>query len=293
MVAKQNRGWILDAICREIAKTYPGDAEIHYSDESVPHARTYFFSHYSLFERFYRRHPVLRRRYTVVFFTHPPEDESLIPRLARRLNGASLVVSMSSLHAQTLIKRGLHPVKVRVVTPGADPDQFQGHKRGNGCVGFSSAYYPRKSPDAMLEIVRLMPHRRFILLGRGWERYARFRELQRLENFSYVDAPYSDYPRYYSAMDVFVSPSKIEGGPIPLIEAMMCNAVPVATTTGFAPEVIRHEVNGYLYDFSSRIEHVCDLIEQGFDLETDVRSTVLHLTWSSFVQQLNGLLQPR
>jgi glycosyltransferase involved in cell wall biosynthesis len=69
-----------------------------------------------------------------------------------------------------------------------------------------------------------MPHRRFVLLGRNWPAYEKFDRLLALPNFSYLEAPNSEHPNFYSQIDVFVSPARLEGGPIALIEAMMSKA---------------------------------------------------------------------
>ncbi len=134
-----------------------------------------------------------------------------------------------------------------------------------------------------------MPHRKFILLGKGWEKYEKFLEMKSLPNFAYVEAPYSDYPQYYTAMDVFVSPAKLEGGPIPLVETMMCNVVPVASNTGFAPDLILNGENGFIFDVDSSVEEICQLIDRAFTLKSDIRKTVEHLSWENFsleVQQI-------
>jgi glycosyltransferase involved in cell wall biosynthesis len=108
-----------------------------------------------------------------------------------------------------------------------------------------------------------------------------------LLNFEYVETEYEMYPRYYRQMTVFVSVSFLEGGPIPLLEAMMGNVVPVASRTGFAADVIQHGKNGYLFDPHAPIEEVCELIEAAFSLTTDVRSTVLRYSWEAFAREVN------
>jgi glycosyltransferase involved in cell wall biosynthesis len=129
-----------------------------------------------------------------------------------------------------------------------------------------------------------MPHRDFLLIGRGWQAYDRFPELSALPNFQYSEAPYDAYPELYAQMDVFVSPARLEGGPIPLVEAMMSNAVPVASRTGFAPDLIRHGENGFLFDTEAPTAVICDLIEKAYSLQGDIRATALHCSWDNFAQ---------
>ncbi len=108
-----------------------------------------------------------------------------------------------------------------MILGAADPILFTGHERGNGAIGFSSAYYERKNPERILGIIRALPHRKFILLGKGWKQSRLGAEISSLRNLESVETSYADYPAWYAKMDVFVSASDLEGGPIPLIEAMM------------------------------------------------------------------------
>jgi glycosyltransferase involved in cell wall biosynthesis len=79
----------------------------------------------------------------------------------------------------------------------------------------------------------------------------------------------------------------LEGGPIPLLETMMCNAVPVASRTGFAPDLIRHGENGFLFDVEAGASTIAPLIDSAFALDdTDVRATVLDYSWDRFAQRI-------
>ncbi len=137
-----------------------------------------------------------------------------------------------------------------------------------------------------------MPHRKFLLLGSEWNKYEHFDELLALSNFTYAEAPYEDYPSNYDKMDVFVSPSRLEGGPVPLIEAMMSNVVPVASAIGFAPDIILSSKNGFLFELDDPIERICSLVEAAFEIRTDVRQTVEHLSWERYARRLEEIFQP-
>jgi glycosyltransferase involved in cell wall biosynthesis len=292
VVAPQNRGWILEGICKEIDRRFEGRSAFHYELRPLPPARAYFFSHYSLFLECLGD-PALRRTTSVVWFTHPSWDEARTGEVVRGLRAATTVVSSSTTQAAVLADAGFPPRQLTVVLPGADPDRYRPHRRGNGAVGFCSAYYPRKAPRLIHELVRALPHRAFVLLGRGWPEAPEFSSLQAAPNFTYVETDYRDYPSFYDGIDVFVSPSRLEGGPIPLLEAMMANAVPVATRTGFAPDLITHGTNGYLCNVDARVETFAELVEAAFTLDTDVRSSVQHLTWDRFAVEVLALTTAR
>ena len=292
VVSPGYRGWIIEGIANEIARHFPGKCCIHYSLTSLPAAKAYFFAHYMMLVGAYRYNPVMWRKKVFAWYTHPHLD--LDPDSERQffyvLNELGLIFCASQLSADYLHSKGVPAARTASVLGGADPALFLPHSRGSGKIGFCSAYYERKAPEKIVEIVKRMPHRAFLLVGRRWDRYERFAELRALPNFEYVDADYADYPALYAQMDVFVSTSTLEGGPIPLIEAMMCNAVPVASRTGFAPEVIRHGENGFLFETDAAVDVICGLIEQAATLEGDIRATVLHCSWRAFSAQVAALM---
>ncbi len=287
---KGGRGWILEAICQEIANYYPGKTCFHYSQSSLPYAKAYFIIHYSLVPETLKLNPHIWGSKLLVWYTHPKQTKYSNEELIYALNYMTQVVCSCSQFARLLNSKGVDKNKTTFVLGAADPDLFKPHQRLNGAVGFCTAYYARKSPELVISIIKSMPHRKFILLGRNWNKYENFEELINLPNLSYIEASYANYPKYYALMDVFVSPAKLEGGPIPLIEAMMCNVVPVASKTGFAPDIIDHGKNGFLFDVDSVTEVVCELIEKAYQVQTNIRKTVEHLSWERFSLEIQKFL---
>lgn len=291
VIHDKGRGWILDAICQEIGSRQPNSWAVVDQSRPPPRSRNLFFSHFSLLDLFENKYPeALPASNVFVWYTHPrDETPNTIARNLHLFDKTSRVIFTCESNRRLWIERGLDPEKTVVVLGAADPVLFERHERGGGAVGLSSSFYERKNPDLMLDVVKALPHRNFVLLGRNWNRYARFEELLALPNFTYLTRSYRDYPRIYSTFDVFLSISSLEGGPIPLIEAMMCNAVPVASHTGFAPDVIEHGRNGFLFDIEAGPERVSELIEQAFALDTDIRKTVEQYSWDRFSAEIVGL----
>jgi glycosyltransferase involved in cell wall biosynthesis len=283
VIAEANRGWILDGICHDTGRHMPGNVAYHYGLDGLPPARAYFFSHYSLYLQALKRRSTYRGAKHLVYYTHPRDIGISRNRLVSALSRCTRVLSMASAHAQELVEWGVPPAQVTTVLGAADPNIFVGHERGGGgAVGLVSAYYPRKSPDRLISLVRAMPETPFVLVGRGWRDSPIAEELQTLANLEFVEVPYASYPAYYAQMDAFVSLSNLEGGPIPLIEAMMSNVFPVATRTGFAPDLIRHGVNGLLCEVDAPTETLVSLVRQALAATTEVRSTVVHLDWRRY-----------
>lgn len=280
-----SRGWILEAICHRLAEHLQGSWRFADDLTKLPPARAYFFPHYSLLSPALASNPHLWGARRIVFFTHPSPSYDK-PEVWYALKRATRIISMCSLHRQYLIDLGLLARRITTVVGAADPDVFKPHVRGQGAVGLCMAYYERKEPERILEIVRAMPQRRFLLMGKRWTEWNGFDELRRQPNFTYVERPFEEYPRFYDEIDVFVSPARLEGGPIPLLEAMMSNVVPVASRTGFAPDVIQPGQNGLLFDVDDDVPTIRGLIEQAYELNGNIRETVRHLTWERFAGQV-------
>jgi glycosyltransferase involved in cell wall biosynthesis len=284
VVAEQNRGWILDGICRDLVARIPGSV-IWYDDRrgAMPSGASYFFSHMSLFVE--RARQVRRSSRVAVLFTHPSRPITSEDRRALRLRQPS-VLCMSSEGRTFLLEGGVDSSLISQVIPGVDPTRFQPHARNGGMVGLCSAYYERKNPEVMFDIVRTAAHERFVLVGRGWKTSPWADVVSGLPNLRYVEAHYADYPALYDQMDVFISPSTLEGGPMPLLEAMMSNVVPIATRTGFAPDLIEHGVNGLLVETTSSATEFADLIPIARTLTADIRSSVEGHTLDAYAERV-------
>jgi glycosyltransferase involved in cell wall biosynthesis len=280
-----NESWILKSICKEIQR-YGWLNGLHLAEGyRLPWADYYFFAHYSRLIQFLESPKNEGKR--IVWFPHFEESgKRQVEDVINALHGADKIICPASFWKAWLLNHGLSGEKVVFVLGGADPEMFHYHERSGNTVGFVSKYYPRKNPDTILQIIQCMPDRKFILLGHGWKQYPRFADLYLLPNFRYIQTDYANYPSIYAQMDVFVSVSRVEGGPIPLIEAMMSNVVPVASRTGFAPDIIRHGENGFIFDVDVDVATIVSLIHKAFKLKTNVRETVKRLTWENFVKQL-------
>ncbi len=289
-------GWIMETICKNLCAHYPAPSRLHYPAEyePLPAASAYFFAHQSVAIRVLARDPNVWRGCRLVQYTHP--SHSTAPARQAEyiyaLNRQSRVLTMNRRTCEALIASGVHPERVTTLVGAADPERFRPHqRRGNGIVGLSSAYYPRKNPDLLAAVVHAAPDLQFILIGKDWERWDGFPALLACPNFEYLTIPYEDYPAAYGRMDVFLSTSTLEGGPIPLLEAMMCNLVPVVTNTGFAPDIIRHGDNGYLFPVDAGAYQVVPMIRAALANRCDVAATATHLSWGAMAQALYAQVQ--
>lgn len=286
-IPKEAKGWILDAICREIGARVKGNVVYEYNPKHpLPRGDVYFFAHYWNYLDRLKNQPEIAASKVLIWYTHPRE----IPySTAQQIEGycrATRLICTNSVFMNDWLRAGLPSDRAVVVLGGADPHLFKRHKRGSGVVGLSSSYYPRKGAERIHELIERMPSQRFHLLGRNWEQYPGYAALTALPNFRCTEATYAEYPALYRGFDVFLSMSLLEGGPIPLLEAMMSNVVPVASRTGFAQDLIQEGKNGYTFDVDAPVAEVAALVEKAHALKTDVRETVLKYSWENFAHEI-------
>ena len=202
---------------------------------------------------------------------------------------------------------------ITVVPHGVDSRVFQRRRLKPGIfgipakkfvVGFvgskgSDADRGRKGTDLFLTVIRQaaaqLPHLHVVLAGPGWD--AELAGLRAL-GISATALGYlrkAELPKLYSALDVYLMTSRVEGGPCTVFEAMACQTAVVATRTGAVPELIRDAQNG----FSADVEDVATLTDavvtlgRSPALQAEIgeraRDTVKQLPWSVVLEPLEAV----
>ena len=299
ILSEAHRGWILERIARVIAKSSGAKCDLTYLPSiskiapDVPAAHRYFFMHYRTLCSALLDRNTFWKVPAYCWFTHPNADSPIdADHLPLFLNEIEHTFVQGSRSQEQLRRAGGDPNRLSVAIGGADPDTYLGHARSNGKLGFVGGYYERKNPGMLLQLARAMPEEQFLLLGprlrdishRGiyWPNAPMFAEIAAQPNIEYREAAYQDFPAHFAEIDVYLMLSSLEGGPIPLLEAMMSNCIPVATDTGFAGDVIEHGMNGYLTAVDSDASSFIELIRKAKANQSDVRATVLEYSWSAF-----------
>lgn len=107
-------------------------------------------------------------------------------------------------------------------------------------VGTIANFYPTKGLDILIQASPLLGNVHTVIIGDGPARPAS------VPPRTHLLGTIPDAARLLPAFDVFVLPSRKEGLPYALIEAMAAGLPIVATTVGGIPEIITHEKNGLL-----------------------------------------------
>jgi glycosyltransferase involved in cell wall biosynthesis len=289
VIHESNRGWILDAICKDISPYFNGKSYFYYGDlDRVPKAKNYFFAHFVLYTRALKLSPWIKGRENFIFYTHPHKYKGTSDReLVDALNLSSKVFVMCTHSINHIVNLGVKSELCELTVGAASKDMFYPHTRNGKTVGISSAFYPRKNPELIFKVISSLPHYNFILLGKNWQQFNRYEEMLKLNNLEYVEAAYSDYPSLYNKMDVYLSLAKLEGGPIPLIESMLSNVVPVATDTGFAADIIKSGENGIIIPVEIEdISQIDTAISRALEIDKDVREDVLKYDWKPYAEKI-------
>jgi glycosyltransferase involved in cell wall biosynthesis len=286
IVHPRNHGWILDTIAKQItdrALKLGISSNILYSFDHIPLDSTVFVTHYSILPYIFALNPSLEN--VGVYFTHESAD---LRRFIPFLNRCRSIIVSNDREFLHLIDAGVNLPIIHIVPEGDDPNLWKSHRRLERKILISHAFYERKNPQLILDVIKDMPERQFLLLGKDWEKWGRFSELKSLPNLEIKqNVPYSEYPKIYEECDVYFSASTLEGGgPHSLIEAMMCNMVPVVSMTGNYREYIANTYNGFYFKPTEKVKNIVTMLEIAYTLDTDVSKTVRGFTWEVFVKEI-------
>lgn len=231
---------------------------------------------------------ILRRRrptWSWVAFWHGATTEDWKVRLYHRLDrllmrGADRIIVMSEQQRAVFAKAGPRvSIIANAVLPLAEPSPplaLPGLSRPVlAVVGRLSS---EKGVDVFLRAAQILNHRSFtfsaLIVGDGRERHALevlARELGLGAHVSFLGAR-SDVDAVYRAIDLLVIPSRSEGLPNVLLEALAHNRAVVATAVGAIDTVIDSPLVGRLVPKENPAA-LADAIMEATELSRDPRST--------------------
>lgn len=136
-------------------------------------------------------------------------------------------------------------------------------------VGLVGRLSWEKGPDHFVRLAahahRRAPNAHFVLVGTGpmHRELAAQIESERLSDRVHLAGLRDDLPRVYNELDLLASTSRSEAMPLALMEAMACGVPVVATRVGGIPDLVAHEVTGFLAgecDVEAAADAVVDLL---------------------------------
>jgi len=209
-IITEKPGWIMHRKGEEIAK-YMGGAKINedYHDADI---------HYYINYGYFNRRPA--NGLVVANFTHYDPDH-LSDKFISVAHEVDHCVAVSEETAKVLVSFGIPRSKISVILVGADRSFVP-----KLTVGIVGRVYPngRKGDDIVAELLRdtqLLEQVNIVSSSEGW------------------GTPvwqFADKADFYRAIDYLLVPSRLEGGPVPFMEALACGTMAIAPEIGVIPE---------------------------------------------------------
>lgn len=232
-----------------------------------------------------------------LYFTHSEKYKHNIPNfLLNKIMGTADVIFTMNNNDKNILRNNIKNVKVENVMIGYSDDFInsfnKNEKKQNRriTIGIVAAYYERKNPDLIFKIIKFNGDFDFIILGNSWEKFNKFDELVSLCNVSYLNVSYDKYPSLYKSFDVLLSCSYIEGGPVPVLEAMACGIPVVSTRTGFCCDLIIPKQNGLFLDFDDSLACIREKLTFASKMKVNKIQDLTELNWDSFTNKICRIL---
>ena len=290
-----NRNWILGNWVKEVKLRHPSNFKLwwvpsiyagkrkleKYIRVPIPKAKAYFFSYPTIFRFYLGKKPKKFINNSLVLYTHNEPDLGSVFEQVDFLNKAHKVYFYCKQDAENLVLNGLKKEKIVIANCAVDNDCVLDNKeiREQRTIILASKFGPRKGAELLPGIVKKLPDWNFIVMGRGWGNFLKQEKLLNVPNFTYVQFNKKNRSKYFSKAKIFLSLSNLEGGPVPLIEAMALGVIPISTSTGFAPEFIKDGTNGYLLPLNPDPDFVVSKIVSVDKLSESPELSVTLLTW--------------
>ncbi len=238
-----------------------------------------------------------------------------VPRLQGGMIRAALracnrVFVMSDEMRARVLPWGLDAARVEVVSNGVDATRFQPAERSaaRAALGIRTAEHvlvcvsrlsPEKGIDVLVDAMAQLKgsSARLYVVGDGAERDAlatRARAAGVSENVVFkLTRPHDEIPRWLAAADVAVLPSRTEGMPNAVLEALACGRPVVATAVGGTRELITDPALGRLVapgDAAALANALRDALDASWN-EKVIAAAVESRTWDAVGRRTAQLLE--
>ena len=100
-----------------------------------------------------------------------------------------------------------------------------------------------------------------------------------------------DYPELYRQHHVLLCTSGREGGPIPVIEALMCGLPILSTDVGYVPEIIAAYRCGEIISITDSDAKIREVLLRCLDLSVNAEQIRQQLSWAQFREKFHASLE--
>ena len=250
-------------------------------------AQKLIFVNQNTFYRFWYLKPILKKIKVRInlLYTHSNSDLSEVQ--ISMMSICQKIVVLNNYERNFLIKSGVTSPEILIQPTGVDFEKFypDDSRENRTKVLVVSAFAERKNPLLLFNTFKMLFNYEFLLIGKDWNKFDRFNELICLKNVEYAEFDRNQYVRQIHRCKVFLSLSKQEGGPLPLLESMACNLTPVVTPVGYAVDILVDGLNGYLLSDNPSLNEIASCLEKAFLSKLETRSSIFHLTYENYLSK--------
>jgi glycosyltransferase involved in cell wall biosynthesis len=166
---------------------------------------------------------------------------------------------------------------------GIDPKRFSEPSISGSEILWAGTPVHRKNPELFLSITKGSQELNFRLIGSGWMESEFASEVLSSPNLKYVEFQGPLKSQDMDGCGIFLMTSRLEGGPMPLLESLASGLVPICTKTGFVEELYQLlELPNELLvepDVNSFISAIKWVRERNFVISESQRLKILELNF--------------
>ncbi len=180
---------------------------------------------------------------------------------------ATHVIAVSQEIKRVLIELGAKAKNISVICCGVDTSIFKpsnksqetrkeiGLPNDKAIVLFVGLFSYRKGIDIVYKCATILNEVLFVLIGKPNTE----NRTPKTENCILIGPkPHTEIPKWLSVADIFLFPSRSEGMPVALLEALSCGIPAITSNVGGIPEVMENGKTGWIVN----IENIDELISR-------------------------------
>lgn len=202
-------------------------------------------------------------------YTHESEDYLGSTQLISFLKQLKQVLVMNKSDAKLLANLGVDPKRIQITYGAIDRDIFFPLERysPNRNVLVTGDATWRKNTEKIIETINANPDIFFDICGRYWDGQVRQNRILQA-NYKIHEFDLEKTAKLMRDSSAFLTLSRMEGGPFPVLEALSSGTPVVSTPVGWVPEIVNAS-NGVVVSQNSSIADISAALEKCFKLKAD------------------------
>ena len=182
----------------------------------------------------YVRFPFRKRKQRIgLWYTHKDGNFSSLEKSS--LQSASVIFTHSTLEWKKIDM--ITSTKKVEMLAAIDSSRFYRRAKMGSCIAWVGTSVERKRPELFLDFVDTSPKQNFRLFGHNWSSSPYSQRIENMANLEIVELNGPMDSEKFDGCDIYLMTSRIEGGPMPFLEAIAAGIVPICTNTGFVKSI--------------------------------------------------------